>query len=333
MHPCSKTPSLKGAEDAGCLETLTSTFSFIYRIGDKETASASLVFKLSQKSEHIAIKVIPLREESDLKDIKIACLLNGLLDENPIFVRTFGWIKCKQIPRLWLEGLNMKEDVPEGFTFKKGKENYIFQIMDFTSYAWTDKKIRIGLEEYRVMLFLLLHGLWLANTRFGFKHNDIHQGQILFQTCKPNTTVSVSMGENDYTIECQRFVPKLIDFGLSSLGSDSDEESSGDDDSMFESEVDGDLAGILYTFEERMKQDGLKPFKFPPVHTLTMEDVLLKDPVFMSLRNRRVGKIESKFFCDVCSSQNAQVKWENSNVKFCDEECAYKWNEISKMIK
>lgn len=62
MHPCSEIPSIKDSEDTNCLALLTSTFTFVHRIGDIETASQSLVFKLSQNNQHIAVKVIPLKQ-------------------------------------------------------------------------------------------------------------------------------------------------------------------------------------------------------------------------------------------------------------------------------
>lgn len=341
MHPCSKTPSLKGPEDEGCLQLLTSTFSFIYRIGNKTTVSASLVFKLSQETQDLAVKIIPLREENDLKDVKIACLLNGLLSETPIFIRTFGWIKCKEIPSLWIRGINFKKDVPESFTSRGGGRKYPFLFLAtyFTSHTWGDKNIHLDLEEYRVMLFLLLHGLWLANKRYGFKHNDIHQGQILFQICKPDTPITISVNEYRYTVVCQRFVPKLVDFGLSTLSgedsrSESDDSGSESGDDMFETSSSGfgddDLNQLFYVFEERMRKDGLKPFVIQKGPTTTLESILLKDPLFDSLRNP-VSFVESRLFCDVCSSA-ANVQWQKHGIRFCDEKCAYQWTEISKIL-
>jgi hypothetical protein len=346
MHPCSETPSLKGKDDEGCLELLNSTFSFIYRIGDKETVSASLVFKLSQQAQDVAVKVIPLREEDDLKDIKIACLLNGLLEESPIFVRTFGWLKCKEIPPLWTKGMDTKKSVPKSFLpyFKGNKKaSFVFQVMSFSSHSWTDERIRLDLEEYRVMLFLLMHGLWLAKIRYGFKHNDIHQGQVLFQTCKPNTPITVSVAENNYTLVCQRFVPKLIDFGLSTTSSSSyssysssEEYSKSDDDSMFdkgEEIEDDDLRNLFYMFEQRMEKDGLKPF-VPQKGNNTLEDILVKDALFKSIRNNNNStsiKNSVGFICDVCSSV-ATHEWEHKGIRFCGDACASQWSDISKIL-
>jgi len=341
MRPCSETPTAKGPQDEGCLQTLTSMFSFLYRIGNKKTVSASLVFRLSQKSQEIVVKAIPLKKEEDLKDIKIACLLNGLTEESPIFVRTFGWIKCKEIPPLWTKGLNLKKDAPESFS--KGKiDNYIFQVMSFSSHPWTDMQISLDLEEYRVMLFLLLHGLLLAKNRFGFKHNDIHEGQVLFQMCTPNTPIVVEVGKQRYTIVCQRFVPKLIDFGLSTIFGEKEEDednsysiSNSEEEDDFERVNNGvfddqDIRDLLYMFEQRMEKDKVVPFVFQKGRTATLESILLKDPVFESLR-KNVATINSHYFCDVCSSV-AHMEWQNKGIRFCDDTCAYQWVEISKML-
>jgi len=330
MHPCFDIPSIKGPEDIDCLDLLTNTFSFIHRIGNKETAAASLVFKLSQNSQDIVVKVLPLKEESDLKDIKIACLLNGLSDLTPIFVRTFGWIKCKQIPSLWIKGINMKKDAPRAFSTKSA---YIFQVMAFSAYTWANTDISLDVEEYRTMLFLILHGLWLARTKYNFKHNDIHEGQVLFQTCKPNTPIVVSIGENNFTLICKRFVPKLIDFGFASIGKEEEEEDdyvSSSEEDMFSrdeetKETDMDLRDLLYMFSQRMQRDGLSPFK---TRASSLEDILTDSLLFKSLKSN-VG-IKS-YLCDVCSSIATQ-QWENHPIKFCDEKCALRWKEISKVL-
>lgn len=329
MHPCSESPSLRGPEDIDCLGLLTNTFSFIHRIGNKETVSASLVFKLSQDSQDIVVKVLPLKQESDLKDIKIACLLNGLSDETPVFVRTFGWIKCKEIPLLWLKGINMKKDAPRIFSTKS---TYIFQVMSFSAYTWENAEISLDKEEYRSMLFLLLHGLWLARVRFNFKHNDIHKGQILFQTCKPNTSILVNIGENKFVLTCKRFVPKLIDFGFASIGKEEEEDddfSSSDNDMFSRNEEtqdssDTDLHDLLYMFSERMKMNGLVPFKISG----SLEDILTNNILFKSFKSNTGIK---SYLCNVCSSV-ATKQWENHPIKFCDEKCALRWKEISKVL-
>lgn len=342
MHPCSEIPSIKAPEDKDCLDLLTSTFTFVHRIGDIETASQSLVFKLSQNNQHIAVKVIPLKqEESALKDIKIGCILNEISDATPVFVKTFGWLKCNQMPPLWIKGLDLKKDVPKSFLFKKGTKSYIFQTMAFSAETWGNDKIHLDLEEYRTMLFLLIHGLWLAKTRYGFEHRDIHSGQVLFEVCKPNTLIVISVENSSYTLVCQRFVPKLIDFGLSkTISSEESEESnysssdpdSSEDDEMFEKKDrkfggDQDLLDLFSIFEQRMKKDGLVPFQ-PKSTSQNHRDLLLKDPIFEVLRkNSKNTSLVKSGFCDVCSSV-AKMEWENRGIRFCNETCANHWNEI-----
>ena len=199
----------------------------------------------------------------------------------------------------------------------------------------------MDLEEYRVMLFLLMHGLWLARIRYGFKHNDIHQGQVLFQTCKPNTPITVSVAENNYTLVCQRFVPKLIDFGLSTTSSSSyssyssSEEYSKSDDDMFdkgEEIEDDDLRNLFYMFEQRMEKDGLQPF-VPQKGNTTLEDILVKDALFKSIRNNNSTSIKNSvcLMCDVCSSV-ATHEWEHKGIRFCGDACASQWSDISKIL-
>lgn len=323
MHSCEEVPSERGKEDQGCLDWLTANYSFLYRVGDKETVSASLVFKLSQTPQEVAVKVMP---GGEVKDVKISCMLNGLT-ETPCFVKTFGWIKCSQIPPLWMKGLNMKRDAPKSLAASK---MFLFQVMAFSPHAWADERIQLNLEEYRAMLFLLLHALWVAHKKFSFRHNDMHKGQILFQTCKPNTSIEIVVGENHYWIPCQRFVPKLIDFGLATL----EEEESDDDDATASSEGEGmferepgddmhdDLRNLFYMFDERMEADGLVPFKRNKSLT-KLDDIILNDSIFESLRRNtsNTSSIQSRYVCDVCFSA-ATVQWEGKPFYFCGEECA-----------
>lgn len=48
MHSCAEVPTEKGKQDQDCLNLLSNTYTFIKRVGDKETVSASLVFQLSK---------------------------------------------------------------------------------------------------------------------------------------------------------------------------------------------------------------------------------------------------------------------------------------------
>jgi hypothetical protein len=224
-------------------------------VGDKETVSASLVFKLSQDRQDVAVKVMPLPSEDSIKDVRIACMLNNLTD-TPVFVKTFGWLKCSEIPSLWLKGLNIKKDAPRSFACSK---MFLFQVMAFSSHAWSDTKIQLDVEEYRVMLFMLLHGLWVAKEKHQFRHHDIHEGQILFQTCKPDTVVTLAVGENRYTLKCERFIPKLIDFGFATLEDVlSEEESSGEGMfERFEGEEDVHDDCVIYSTRLKSAWEGL----------------------------------------------------------------------------
>lgn len=323
MHSCSEPPTKSAREDKDCLSLLTSTYAFIHRIGDKETVTASVVFKLSQETQDVAVKVMPL-DDAAVNDVRIACLLNGMSEQTPIFVRTFGWIKCQTIP--W-----QYKNAPRAFNQKKKNAMYLFQVMAFSSHAWTDARIELSMEEYRTMLFLLMHGLWIAREKTGFRHNDIHQGQVLFQTCKPGTPITVTMGENSYTIKCERFVPKLIDFGLASTGEQEKEDFSSDSDDMFEKEQgtidDDDIRNLVYMFEERMKQDGLEPFL---LRYTTMDEILMRDPIFDNIRKGPRQPVNSRL-CDVCSSV-AKHAWGGCDIVFCGESCASSWKHIGRFI-
>lgn len=338
MHLCSESPNSKRTEDSNCLDVLASNYTFVYRVGDKESVSASLVFKLSRETQDVAVKVIPLKDDASLNDTRLSCLLNGLDEATPIFIKTLGWLKCNTIPATWIRDVDMQRDVPK--VFKAKKNTYIFQVMAFTSHAWSDARIHLSVEEYRVMLFLLIHGLWLARTRHNIRHNDVHEGQVLFQTCKKDTPITVSVGKQSFQVMCERFVPKLIDFGLATTEDEESESGSGsgsEEDSMFDDEdapvKDEDLRNLLEMFEQRMVRDKLKPFAYSlPKVERTFESLLLKDKVFDSIRKSKATTVESPLVrCDVCSS-HAQHQWQGTNVRFCGEVCAYSWRGIQELL-
>jgi len=331
MHSCAEVPTEKGKQDQDCLKLLSDTYTFIKRVGDKETVSASLVFRLSKDSQEVAIKVMPLGSKTNkttLQDVRIACILNNL-EQTPVFVKTSGWIKCNQIPPLWIRNMNIKKDAPRAF---ESARMFLFQVMSFSSHSWTDGEIKLDLEEYRVMLFLLLHGLWVAEKKIHFRHNDIHKGQILFQACKPNTSITISIGENRYKVTCQRFVPKLIDFGHATTSKEEEEEEeeeySSEGAGLFERSPEDllhdDVKQLFYVFEERMQQEGLEPFKRSKFWT-QIEDILLRDPIFENIR--LFSSIESGYFCDVCSSI-ANVQWEGKPFYFCNDVCARVYSDV-----
>ncbi|MBX9637207.1 MAG: hypothetical protein K2Q45_06620 [Nitrosomonas sp.] len=331
-------------------------FVFIKRLGKGEMSVIARLDSTDDIAQQIVVKIMPL-DVNARQDLSIACQLNNLHNATPVFIQTWGWLACHEIPREWKQYMFA---LPTGVDWSLPV--LIFQVMDYSPESWSDKNTTLLADEYEAMLFLLLHGLYVARKELGsFSHNDIHEGQVLLQPCKPNTEITCMVEGVSMIVQCKRFVPKLIDFGLASskslpFSTTSDEDdysgSSDSDDDMFESSStmtdSSDVKDLLTIFETRMRRDKIKPMVqrsdfmldaqiSDPSDYKAIANVLLKDARFKKVVQKATFVAEkavgvNEKMCMVCASP-AEYVWPKSRFYFCNARCANKWENIRPLIK
>lgn len=212
LHGCDELPALtKISTDADCLDRIQSVFRPLRWLGDGENGIVLLLFALKPegKTEELVVKIsLAASTETELR---IACQLNETNAETPIFPHTYGWLVCDTIPAKWIAILSDEEREHDIIAAHTGP--YMFTFIQPVQEKWIETPLVIE-ERYRTSLFFLLHGLWVARTRIGFVHGDIHGRNIMLQ---PNasytkTTTFLRYGEIEAGVECV-FVPRLIDYG------------------------------------------------------------------------------------------------------------------------
>jgi hypothetical protein len=331
-----------------CVSYLLERFVFIKRLGKGEMSVIARLDSTDTVPQQIVVKIMPL-DSNARQDLSIACQLNKLHDATPVFIQTWGWLACQEIPREWKQYMF---SLPQGVDWSLPM--LIFQVMDYSPESWADKNTTLLAAEYESMLFLLLHGLYVARKQLGsFSHNDIHEGQILLQPCKPQTQITCMVEGVAIFVTCHRFVPKLIDFGLASSKSlpfvSADEYSYSEDNSdgedMFESSStmteSSDVKDLLSTFEKRMRKDKIKPMVqrselmldaqiSDPSDYKAIANVLLGDERFKSVRQLRQPAVGAHL-CMVCASP-AKFAWEKTRMTFCDARCENKWKSIGPVM-
>jgi hypothetical protein len=220
LHPCAEVPTKDTLFDEGCEEFLLKNYTFVKRLGaltDGEfTGASGIAMELvSAKGETVVAKLMGMDTENarySINDIAVGCRLNNIADQTPIFIETFGWLRCKTYPTDW-KTLSGREPA------KYDESNGI--LMEFISHgsrALSDMDIVFSMKEYIEMTIIILHGLMIADSFMGFKHNDIHVDQILLNPVNPGSdSLQLDFGESGVFSFTPRFIPVLIDYGHSTI--------------------------------------------------------------------------------------------------------------------
>lgn len=198
-----------------CLAALSDTFVFDKTLG----AGANGVVlgvkhkKISENPYLLAVKITSLIY--GISEIRIACMINRLLEECVIFNETVGWIICDQIPESWMNHM-FTRSLSEMLRVEK---RLLFLVQSRNQYTFDELAINDNEGAMRAGLFLMLHGFGTARKQFaGFDHADIHAGNLMWtKNTAADSLVVVKMGGREFHVRAP-FIPKLIDFGNSSFG-------------------------------------------------------------------------------------------------------------------
>lgn len=172
-------------------------------------------------------RVVKITYSKRFKDeAKLMEKLHVLKPDTQAFIAVFGWYERSGLLPEWREMLpQFRQDGSRLDWEKYDREKLVYIFMEHSNFrmAYPNPSApagvvfweHISLEQSKKIMFILLHGLYVARKKLGFSHNDIHDGQIVLFKRDPKVPVVLEKG---YTVKECRYMPKFIDFGASTLG-------------------------------------------------------------------------------------------------------------------
>lgn len=209
LKPCTKLPH---EIDKGCLDQFLSLYKVVSLLG---VGKEGIVFGIRTIREgdtgvlaEWALKVCPAKNKA-VYEIETSCMLNELHAQTPIFIQTFGWMSCTEIPDEWYQyaRATMKKESP----LHGGP--YLMVVTEPQGLHLNGKKFRFTSEyEWKCHFFLFLHGIYCARKQFKYAHMDIYEKNILFVAQK-TPSVDVHVGAVAFSCKNMLWIPRLIDQG------------------------------------------------------------------------------------------------------------------------
>lgn len=212
LHRCTELTEAKLAvEDQKSLDIIANEFTFAKYLGSGRIGHAFLL--AHGPKEQMVMKVLPCNAEAEA-EIRTACLLNNLQSETGIFAYAYGWLSCSKFPKDYVQYLP-KEKIPDA------QADHIYLFSEFIAFAWNDVNFRYSDKDYRLFLFILIHGISIGRKHVHFFHQDIAEGNILLTQISHTETISFKTDTREFELTGLRFVPKLIDYGEAKTKPDS----------------------------------------------------------------------------------------------------------------
>ena len=222
MRPCSdlpKTDDVSLKRDRQCVKAFTEKFSYepLTILGKGSVGSVFGVYYRDNMDVQVAVKILPYGKTLKTltnKELGIACELNSLSSVTPIFVTTLGYHVCSKIPQSWKDNLDYDEESEYVYVYMSRPQ---VGFADMGGYAY--KVAGLDNRDYAIsLLFILLHGLYVARKFLKFAHHDLHEGNFMFTPVDPakmpNFELTVENVEHKVSF-IRGWVPKVIDFGKS----------------------------------------------------------------------------------------------------------------------
>jgi len=212
LHRCTElTEAVLTVEDQKSLDIISNEFTFGKYLGSGRIGHAFLLGH--GPKEQMVMKVIPCTAEAEA-EIKTSCILNSLQTETGIFAYAYGWLSCSKFPEQYIQYLP-KEKVPDASL------SHIYLFSEYIQFAWNDPNIVYSDTDYRLLFFILMHGISIGRKHVHFFHQDIAEGNIMLTAISHTETVSCKTFAREYELSGLRFVPKLIDYGETKTKPDS----------------------------------------------------------------------------------------------------------------
>jgi hypothetical protein len=343
IHDCSEIPDFNNVKlDESCISTiqkkytLLDTVKFLSGYNEDDFPVPPPVIEIWSKEnvkESIAVKILPWSKDFDvlsLRELNVACELNSLKDQTNVFVHVYGYLICKRVHNSWLKYPQISEFI-NSYKNKDDKNmNIIYMFMEKPSSSFMEQGYYFDREELHSLLFILLHALYVANDRLGFRHQDVHEYQILMDRTnnqKDNNLYLAIKGQEYKVKRPQGMQPKIIDFGKSHTNN-------------YPSDRDGfnDLSSLFLAFEKRYKVHkgkggpSLGEIKYDSLKKVTdlgdfaiqfyKENLMNTDDGDKPKNSKKIKMSKSQcLFCGRLAYKRYDI---NTKLRFCNEYCADK---------
>lgn len=372
MHSCREDPRVFIEDDEDKIQKLLEVYSTkpARALGVVDQfRSFARVFALYRKGKNpidaFAVKVMNFEDrflqEKGRIEIRIACMLNTIRKETPIFVYTLGYFICQglldekeeehnnlEITCAWRKELphtirnesrfiHMFMHKPEfGFLSTDGgedSENVNYNVRGFT------------LDYVISLLFILFHGIYIARKRLGFMHGDIHAGNLMF-TLTPghvNTHFNLMVSKIQHNVSfISGFTPKVIDFGYSKAGLKISHEQQ-DLEYFVETLMKHKEVSALFDLNAYFRTNNKKEWK-PEYQKLfqsanndpeSIERFLLDDPLFQnvsSIEKARPQKHRLVETCVVCGKHDAAFRFQDTAAGLCSPFCSHRIGPLAHFL-
>jgi serine/threonine protein kinase len=330
LYPCEELPTENSVVNIDQVNRVLSEFLIVRKIG--------------KGASSVVVETHP-PDDNTINDLEIACQLNGLQKLTPFFIYTHGWFILNGMPELW-------KDTIDYYPERYNNSSLLCQMMDKSALNFDDDTLRLTEPEYKQILYIMIHGIELAKSQYGFKHGDLHVKQILLNFNR-NDQLTIS----NTVIQMGRFCPKLIDFGFSttdlhpersfhsfsqSFSSDSGENVSFEKDNDEEEQSsyhvqEDDIDTLISIVYAKMDQQLNKKKRS---HNQFLTNRSLKEfEQYAETRNnsyfdsiiikREVEPLKNH--CMVCHGE-ATLEWQNTGYTFCSKKCSNYWEPLRGIV-
>lgn len=330
IHDCSELPrDAELSRDADCLKHVVQTSGLSVWRG---SGQYWFVIKL----DAMTVKVGTVKET----ELRIACQLNGLADETPVFPHTYGWLVCDSMPNRWRALLRYKKP-DHNFLLDPAPSRFLFTFVQVAEPNWEDASFS-EYHGYRTALFFLLHALYVARRRFGFRHGNLHSGNIMLQcprssTRRPEghpTPLRYAQTEAQVT---SNWVPRLINYGQVSAAPDAGCSDLAQLRKVFEQRLDVDPKDVAErsAFSCFVASSGWRDCDDAEMFAPLLDHDYFDVPEIRRQRVKRQvpGPIQRCFVCCACSP-GFRIFHELAAPKyFCDHHCYQSIDGIVSFIK
>lgn len=137
-------------------------------------------------------------------------IINPLRAEVPNFMYTYGYHECGDYQTK--EGKMIRwcnSDTPDrGYLYLEKIDGIVIE--DFVK-QYSEKT-----PEFAEVMLQIINALYIADARCGFRHNDLHLGNIIVRELEEPINIPFTvLGQSQFILS--RWIPQIIDFGVSTM--------------------------------------------------------------------------------------------------------------------